>query len=253
MHTDNVTAARILSTETTTILDSPIWNALSTRHASFAQGNGLAKSFIPDVGPLGAILEQSTSAYDALAGVVGPDGVVAMFLESEATPPPGWTSIHTDLLYQMIADGPMKLADQIESRTLTSADVPQMVALAELTEPGPFRRRTSELGHFVGVFRGGQLAAMSGERLKLEGFTEVSAVCTHPDHRGHGYARALMSEGMRGIVSRNETPFLHVRTSNLNAISLYESLGFRIRRSLHLVVLKNETLPDLVDAFETNR
>jgi predicted GNAT family acetyltransferase len=140
----------------------------------------------------------------------------------------------------MIGEPPLNLGEPIDSRKLTAADVPQMVALAELTEPGPFRERTIELGHFVGVFRESNLAAMSGERLKLPGLTEVSAVCTHPDYRGQGYARALMSEGIHNILDRGETPFLHVRTSNRGAIGLYESLGFAIRRTLCLAVLRNE-------------
>ena len=119
-----------------------------------------------------------------------------------------------------------------------------MVSLAEMTEPGPFLERTRELGRFVGSFHEGQLAAMAGERLQLKGLREVSAVCTHPDHRGKGYARALMSEIIRGIVDRGETPFLHVRYRNVNAIALYERMGFRIRRKLNLAVLRCEAQAD---------
>ena len=69
--------------------------------------------------------------------------------------------------------------------------------------------------------------AMAGERLKVPGYTEVSAVCTHPDHTGKGYARMLMREIMRGIRDRGEIPFLHVRSENTRAIGVYERLGFR--------------------------
>jgi predicted GNAT family acetyltransferase len=79
---------------------------------------------------------------------------------------------------------------------------------------------------------------MAGERLKVPGYTEVSAVCTHPDHTGHGYARILMTEAMRRICERGETPFLHVREDNVRAIELYNRLGFKQRVQSHLAVLR---------------
>jgi predicted GNAT family acetyltransferase len=88
------------------------------------------------------------------------------------------------------------------------------------------------------VRREGKLVAMAGERLKVPGFTEVSAVCTHPEHTGRGYGGALMSEVMRRIRQRGETPFLHVREDNLRAIGLYQKLGFRKRAQVHLAVLR---------------
>jgi predicted GNAT family acetyltransferase len=95
--------------------------------------------------------------------------------------------------------------------------------------PGPFVERTHELGRFIGVRHEGQLVAMAGERMKPEGFTEISGVCTHPDHRGRGYAAALMCEVARAIFARGETPFLHAFDDNTNAIALYERLGFVTR------------------------
>ncbi len=113
-----------------------------------------------------------------------------------------------------------------------------MVELTALTKPGPFGPRTHELGHYVGIRDGGKLVAMAGERLKVPGYTEVSAVCTHPDHLGKGYAAALISEVMRAIRERGETPFLHVRAHNRRAIAVYERLGFRIRWQGHVAVLR---------------
>ena len=124
-------------------------------------------------------------------------------------------------------------------RHLTPADVPAMVELAELTEPGPFRTRTPELGEFFGIFEGGRLLSMAGQRTRVPGFIEVSAVCTHPDARGRGYARAAMLQVMADIVGRGATPFLHAFADN-PAIRVYEALGFTHRRSLHLAVLQPE-------------
>jgi len=115
-----------------------------------------------------------------------------------------------------------------------------MVELAKLTEPGPFRKRTSELGAFFGIFENDRLLAMTGQRMHVPGFTEVSAVCTHPDARGRGYARTLIATVMRDILAQNRTPFLHVFAHNTSAIRVYEALGFTQRRVLHLAILKNE-------------
>jgi predicted GNAT family acetyltransferase len=112
------------------------------------------------------------------------------------------------------------------------------VALATLTKPGPFGSRTHELGTYVGIRSKGKLVAMSGERLKVPGYTEVSAVCTHPDHAGKGYARILMTEIMRGIRERGEIPMLHVRRDNTRAVALYERLGFKTRTVVHYAVLR---------------
>jgi predicted GNAT family acetyltransferase len=112
-----------------------------------------------------------------------------------------------------------------------------MLALATLTEPGPFFARTHQLGDFVGVRDGGRLMAMAGERMKPTGFTEVSGVCTHPDGRGRGYAGALTRAVVAKILARGEQPFLHVYAHNTGAIALYEALGFSLRRKMSMTVL----------------
>jgi ribosomal protein S18 acetylase RimI-like enzyme len=107
-----------------------------------------------------------------------------------------------------------------------------------LTKPGPFAQRTIVLGSYVGIRSGDQLVAMAGERMRFDGFTEISAVCTHPDHRGRGHAVLLVSALMRSILARGETPFLHIFSDNTSAAALYRKLGFTYRRSLTVTVLK---------------
>ena len=145
--------------------------------------------------------------------------------------------------------GPLGRGRRIETLAITpvsktlrfdSADVPEMVALATLTKPGPFVQCTRELGTYLGIRHDGQLIAMAGERMKVPGYTEVSAVCTHPDHIGKGYARALMTEIMRRIRERGEVPFLHVRQDNVRAIELYKKLGFRQRVVQHYAVIRKD-------------
>src|SRR4029077_17964312 len=126
----------------------------------------------------------------------------------------------------------------VEPVTLGAADVPAMLELTELTKPGPFSARTHELGTFLGIRIDGQLVAMTGERMKPGHYTEMTAVCVHPDHRGRGYAQMLLGAVARQIVARGEIPFLHVFSNNTSAIALYRRQGMEIRRRLHVTVLQ---------------
>jgi predicted GNAT family acetyltransferase len=225
------------------LLDNPIWNSLSTAHRNFALGNELAKCYPPEVGPLSGLAEQTAAAYEALRALVAPCAIQVLFLEEAPEQRERWTLIRGGLLSQMIYAGsgtqqPVPPISQM--RRLTPSDVPAMVELARLTEPGPFRDRTRELGTFFGIFEGGRLIAMAGQRTRVPGFVEVSAVCTHPEARGRGYARTLMSAVMDRILRDGDTPFLHSFADNHGAIRVYEALGFVLRRHFHLAVLKNE-------------
>jgi GNAT superfamily N-acetyltransferase len=220
-------------------LDNVIWHALTTRQAAFAECSELARRFIRAVGPLGAFGEASQAGYDCLAPLAS-TSAVALFLDSPQTPPAGWTQTAATPLLQMLHDG-SEVANHAAGITeLTTDDVPEMIALTQLTKPGPFGERTRELGTYLGIRNRGVLVAMAGERLRVPGYTEVSAVCTHPDHLGHGYAAALMAAVMRGICQRGETPFLHVRHDNERAIALYRRLGFQDRALLHLSVIRRK-------------
>jgi ribosomal protein S18 acetylase RimI-like enzyme len=222
-------------------LDNVIWEALTTRHARFAEAFGEARRFIAEVSPLAGFREPSPEGYESLAGLIPDQTTVGVFLDEAYRNRPGWELIAGAPLLQMVYENGGHLSpgkadsDFIELR---APDSPEMVALATLTKPGPFNDRTLELGTYLGIRREGKLVAMAGERLKVLGCTEVSAVCTHPDHTGHGYARMLMEEMMRRIHRGGETPFLHVREDNLRAIGLYERLGFKTRKRGHYAVLR---------------
>jgi ribosomal protein S18 acetylase RimI-like enzyme len=224
-------------------LDNVIWNALTTRQAEFAESFGDARRFIREVTSLGGARETTAKSYESLAGLVGAGGTVALFLGVPYQPRDGWDLVATAPLLQMVSEEAITPdRAQMESVELGPADSPQMIELTALTTPGPFNKRTHELGTYMGIRRDGNLVAMAGERLKVPGYTEVSAVCTHPDHTGRGYAGFLMAEVMQRIRSRGETPFLHVREDNVHAIALYEKLGFRRRVISHLAVLRKIAL-----------
>jgi GNAT superfamily N-acetyltransferase len=226
------------------LLDNPIWSALTTEHAHLALGDTHARRYPEEIGPLSGMPFQSPEGYEALRPLAGPRGVMALFFLEAPRLPTGWTLLRGGTIHQMIANhpaiAPTSSPAEAELRRLTAADAPAMVALAELTEPGPFRLRTIELGNFFGIFHEGRLMAMAGKRMRLPGCVEVSAVCTHPEARGRGYARMLMSCVIDEIVRSGRVPFLHTLADNYGAIGLYERLGFAVRQSFELAVVQRE-------------
>ncbi|MFC5371884.1 GNAT family N-acetyltransferase [Brevundimonas faecalis] len=224
-------------------LDRPIWNALtSTRQSNLAVGGvangGRALRFAPGYGVFAASVDASPDSLSAMAELEQPEGLIAT-VEAEAAPaPPGMTVLKAAVLAQMVLIdlSPAKARD-IRIEPLTEADAPAMLALATLTEPGPFFDKTHRLGDFFGVKHDGRLVAMAGERLKPDGFTEVSGVCAHPDARGRGYAGALMRTVIERILARGETAFLHSYADNAGAIALYHALGFTIRAEMQMRML----------------
>jgi ribosomal protein S18 acetylase RimI-like enzyme len=225
------------------LLDNPIWNSLTTGHAHLAvganAGRGLARRYPVDIGPLSAFEEPTSEAYADLAAIVPEGDAAVLFLRDQPEVAAGWQLVRGGTLVQMICrtvpDQPA-LDDAI--LPMQPADFPEMAALAELTEPGPFRSQTASLGGFLGVRVGGRLAAMAGQRVSLTGFAEVSAVCTHPDFRGRGYAQALVAAVARNIHAGGRIPFLTSFEANAGAIRVYRQVGFVFRRTIQLAVLK---------------
>jgi ribosomal protein S18 acetylase RimI-like enzyme len=224
-------------------LDNPIWTALTTCQAHFAESGTLARRFPNDVTSLGAFPEPSAECYDSLASILGDAKATGVFYDFPAEPPKGWTVLGGAPLLQMLHSGADRMPSGndrtklSEIQPLAASHAPEMLALAQLTKPGPFGLRTRELGTYIGIRQAGKLAAMAGERLHVPGFTEVSAVCTHPDFLSRGYAGTLMLALMRNIYDRGEVPFLHVREDNTRAIALYERIGFKPRVLLHYRVM----------------
>ena len=225
-------------------LDKVIWKALTTRQAEYAESFNQARRFMPEVTPLAAFHEPSPEGYDSLAGLLRTGGTVGLFLEAPYQARAGWSLVAGAPMPEMVYEGasaPLsRSSSDPEIVELGAADSSDMMALTALTKPGPFNKRTHELGTYLGIRRDGKLVAMAGERLKVPGYTEVSAICTHPEHTGHGYARILTNEVVKRIRSRGETPYLHVREDNVRAVELYERLGFRQRVLLHFAVLRKD-------------
>lgn len=217
----------------THVLDRPVWNALTGRQAALAEGDARAWRLAEAYGVFVAAAD-----WSAVRALI-PAGGELWTVEAEAMPVPAGTRVIREaLLHQMVTEAltPAPPA-AFEIVALGEAEAQEMFVLARLTEPGPYNAGTHRLGDFVGVKAEGRLVAMAGERLRPEGFTEVSGVCTHPDFRGRGYAGGLMRHVTAAILARGEGAFLHSYASNAGAIALYESLGFRFRSEMHAMVL----------------
>ena len=223
-----------------TVLDNPVWYSLSTAHAHLSQGNSHARRYLPEISPLAATADLDDEAYLQLSAMLSPGQVAAVLRDSPVASLPGFEILHQISVDQMIWEGgSVSVANPGE--VMGSADAPEMLALTELTKPGPFTLRTHELGRYIGIRKSGKLAAMAGERMRMPGYTEVSAVCTHPDHRGHGYASELVLAMVTTIMQRGDVPFLHVASENASAIKVYEKLGFHRRRVWNFVVAKSKS------------
>lgn len=219
-------------------LDNAKWHALTGRQARFALGNDWARRYQPGIAPFLATRDFSAELFAALSGLIDRGESAAIATLEEMAPPPGLAVAHRDLVLQMIWQGEAADSPKLEPVMLGADDVPEMLALVDATRPGPFGPRTVELGTYLGIRREGRLAAMAGERIKLDGFTEISGVSVDRDYRGHGLAAELVRRLITLITARGETPFLHVFASNNIAVALYRKLGFIERRPLHLLMLE---------------
>jgi len=214
------------------LLDNVIWHALSGPHRHLAEGSEHAARYQREVTALAAFPDLNAPDFDALRPYCR-SGEQIFVLGWNGAAPLGWSTEVEATIVKMAWDAPFPEGkpafDPVE---LTAADVVQMQALATATNPGPFGRRTIELGDYVGYRDGGRLVAMAGERMRAGNFREVSAVCTYPEYQGRGFARELMLHLVRRQLRRAERPFLHVLKSNERALRMYDRMGFRVYREM---------------------
>lgn len=225
--------------ERLSVLDRPLWTSLSGPHADLAQGEGSARRYRPEVNHFVGWADDSPASLAAAAALVLPGEQV---YSGQAAPMPGLPGLATVLRrpgVQMVYAGTAPVDDEGgEIVELGAADSADMLALARLTEPGPFEAETWRMGRFFGVRRGGRLVAMAGQRMHPPGHVELSGVCTHPNCRGEGLATRLTKRVTRTILQGGETPFLHAWADNSGAIALYERLGYRTRSAMNVAVFE---------------
>lgn len=223
-------------------LDNPVWHALSGPHHTVAERFGDAIRYDPEVTPFAAIPDAAdNAAWGDLRTLVGP-GAAAVLFRDAIHQPPGWRWLAEWPAVQMLAPrGRVRLPKPGMSASVVElgvADVPEMLELVARTAPGPFTRRTIELGSYVGVRDQGALVAMAGLRIRIPGHAEISAVCTNPSHRRRGLGALLVQTLIERIEGWGEAAFLHATRDNVNAIRLYETMGFTPRCNVEVVLLR---------------
>jgi predicted GNAT family acetyltransferase len=218
-------------------LDNPVWAALTSRQAGLARRLGQAARYQDQISPLSGLAEPTPAAFADLKALCTPGETIGLVTAWPVNVPPGWVVKLSRLIDQMTCPAAQHQA-QGQAVRLGAADVPDMLALTALTQPGPFMARTIEMGNWYGIrAANGALAAMAGNRMGADSFGEVSGVCTDPGHRGHGYAAQLVALVAGEVAGAGRLAMLHVKTEN-NAKALYERLGFSVRCPMHFNVLR---------------
>ena len=215
------------------LLDNPIWSSLTTKHASFAVVQGSACRYPPQVAPFAAVRAGDANALSQLEGLInGGESVYLVGLAPEFAA--GWRVESAFPIPQLVCSTPAVVRSGPDAVPLTEANRSDMLALTALVFPGFFRARTVEMGRYIGIYHGRVLAAMAGERMRMDGYQEISAVCTHPEFIGRGYAQRLVALLVNAVLERGDTPFLHTHRDNARALALYDHLGFKIRTEVTL-------------------
>ena len=239
------------------VLDNPMWSAVCSRHAHFnqntssSQHNDHVRYYPEDVSPFVACVAWDDTDLALLSTEILPEERTFSFIFHR---PVDFPAEHFDLqlslpLFQLVQDSPPPLSSQHEAvlgegmslRALTEKDdVQQMLFLTNLTKPGPFLPRTIAFGDYEGIFHGDKLVAMTGNRMQVPGYSEISAICTHPDYLGRGLASMLIQRACTRIHNEGYKPFLHVKMDNDRAIAVYEKMGFAIRARLQYMIFRKK-------------
>jgi len=223
------------------LLLNPVYHALLTgdRHLSF--GNEQVKYFDEQVSPFAGFDPEYKNGFAELYEMLPSGRKILYAISSIITQPAGWQVQHEIKGLQFVYESNSKMKTQFpDVKPLSEIHVEQMVQLAKLTRPGPFGIRTIDFGSYFGIFDNEKLVAMTGQRLHVEHYTEISAVCTHPDYTGKGYAYTLLQHQLQLILQQDQQPFLHVREDNQRAIALYQRLGFTISRTMNFYFMRRQ-------------
>ena len=224
----------------THVLDNIIWNTIRQDTRGLCVRTEQVGVFHKDIAPFAGMHEYTAVHFNALREVVADHRPVVLFSSKDFQIPKDWDIVQYMVIDQMVYTSPDKyrMTHTHKLVTLSKDHVKQMLELTHLTKPGPFLERTILFDHYHGIFDGEGLVSMAGFRFSVEGYTEISAVCTHPDYLGKGYAKEIMQYLIHKIRDIGITPFLHVRQDNVSAIKVYEQLGFEHRIPVYLYVIK---------------
>lgn len=222
------------------LLENPVYNALRSGDKPLSLGTEEVKYFDEQVSPFAGFARDNQNGFSTLHDLLPPGRKILYAIPSIITEPAGWQLQHEITGLQFVYEGGEIKGGFNNVLPLTEKHVDEMIELVRLTKPGPFGKRTIDFGSYYGIFDNGKLVAMTGQRLHIENYSELSAVCTHPDHLGKGYASVLLQHQLQIILQNGQKPFLHVRDDNERAIGVYERLGFVVSRPMNFYFMKRE-------------
>lgn len=211
-------------------LDNPAWHALHESHRAYARGDEQIRLYLPEFAPFGGIHPEAdcSTFHDLFV----PDNDFIYLIGEIPDLPAGYVLEKQLVCLQMICPEPIHTVASENIQLLTQDQAADLAALVNLVQPGYFRKKTGQMGHYYGIYLSGLLAAVTGERMRMNGHTEISAVVTHPDYTGRGLASQLVAHTVNQNLAAGQLPFLHVAQDNVRAIALYEKLGFQTRRKM---------------------
>ena len=223
------------------LLRNPVYHSLLYNDGHLGNSSGKVAWFDEVVSPFVGFEEGYEQGFAELYHLLPAGRRILFAAPVSIEPPKDWKLVvAVEGLQFLYESETIAQDDSFQPTKLGAEHVEQMMELTSLTKPGPFGPRTIEFGHYYGVFEGSRLAAMTGQRLHIQNFTEISAVCTHPECLGKGYATALLQHQVALILQQQQIPFLHVRADNHRAIAVYERLGFTLQGSMNFYFLKKE-------------
>jgi GNAT superfamily N-acetyltransferase len=223
------------------VLYNPVYNALRSGDSHLGGGTENVKYFDEEVSPFAGFHEGYDKGFDDLYNLLPASRKILYATPEIIKEPEGW-QFRAEIKGLQFVFGGAQIPDNhsIEPVALGNRNINEMIELTTLTNPGPFDKRTIEFGYYHGVFEKGQLVAMTGQRMHVDNYTEISAVCTHPDHLGKGFAAALIIQQLHLIASQGKKAFLHVRADNSRAVALYERLGFKVQRGMNFYFMRKK-------------
>ncbi len=221
------------------VLDNPIWNALNSGNAGISFGQGGIRYLKRDVGLFAGLTHNNEENLQALYKLLDPGASVILFVPEQIKIPEKWNIRLKREILQMICESADELPVNLDGiKKLSNENIPAMLELTKLTNPGPFFSRTIDFGNYEGIFDGNRLVSMCGRRLQPDPYVEISAVCTHPDYTGKGYAATLLKSQVNSILNESKIPFLHLFPDNLTAFRLYEKMGFKTRKMMFVYFIE---------------
>ena len=221
------------------LLNNPVYHALLSGDRRFSLGSDNVKFFDEQVSPFAGFEQGYDKGFADLYDLLPPGRKILYAIPSVITQPPGWKLLDEIRGLQFVYEAGSEIKTGFPNIVpLEQIHVAQMMQLASLTRPGPFGSKTIDFGYYFGIFDNQELVAMTGQRLHVQNFTEISAVCTHPGHTGKGYAHSLIQHQLQLILQQGQQAFLHVRENNDRAIALYQRMGFVISRPMNFYFMK---------------